>query len=384
MSVAHAQRLALLDRFPAAEVAAESAAWLVRRAPAYADRDEDSLRRELLAVIGPALTALRAGTELSASEIGRCEEFGALRAAQGIALEPLLEAFRATTRRAFDALYATVRGEGGATGPAGPADAVVALELTSAFWACCDTVSLAVVRGHRAHEAERVRADQEHRTLLLRQLLHGELSADWVPTAATVLGLDLRAEYRVCYAVPAPGRDVAELERALRPHLVAHLTEPGAQRLVGLAAAPPRDTAGLPVGVGPPRPPGRLHESLAAARRGSELAVAFGLARPVSGDELPLHSAVLGRPETGAVLAARCFGHTEGARRTTLMTTLDAYLAADGNAEEAAAALFVHPNTLRYRLRSFTAATGLDPSRTEDLVTVWWALRHAEATGGPT
>ncbi|MET9397122.1 helix-turn-helix domain-containing protein [Kitasatospora sp. NPDC002965] len=364
------ERRRLLEAFPAERVAEESAAALVREAPAYAGRDEASLRRDMLGIVEAVLSTLRAGRELSAEESGRFEEFGALRAEQGIGLEPLLEAFRQTSRRAFDALYATARHH---------PDPAAALELTRELWACTDAVSIAMVRGHRRHEAERVRADQEYRTLLLKQLLLGELPPDWLPTAAGVLALDPRAEYRVCYARPEAGEDVREVERGLRGHLLVHLAEPAAQHVVGLTTGRPRWTVNLPVGLGPARPLARLNESLVQARRANELALAFGLRRPVVDGELPLHSAVLALPETGELLAGRCFGHVDGKRRRTLVTTLDAYLKAGANADAAAAALFVHPNTLRYRLRGFTAATGLDLAHGEDAMTVWWALRHLEA-----
>ncbi|MFF2041933.1 helix-turn-helix domain-containing protein [Kitasatospora sp. NPDC058170] len=366
------ERRRLLERFPTERVATEAAAALVRDAPAYAGRDEAGVAAELLAVLGPALTSLRTGGGLSPQEVGRFERFGALRAEQGIGLEPLLEAFRLTARCAFDALYGMLR-----THP----DPALALELTSDFWVSSDLVSMAVVRGHRGHEADRLRADQEQRTLLLRQLLLGELPADWLPTAAGVLGLDARAEYRVCYAEPGTGQDVRDVERALRGHLVVHLAEPGVQRVVGLTTNRTLATVAVSAGIGPARPLARLNESLVEARRASGLALAFGLRRAVAGDELPLHGAVLAQPEVGERLAERCFGHVEGERRATLTATLDAYLGADANADAAAAVLFVHPNTLRYRLRGFAAATGLDLAHQEDAMAVWWALRHLEATG---
>ncbi|MEK2491869.1 helix-turn-helix domain-containing protein [Kitasatospora purpeofusca] len=366
------QRGPVLARMRLDEVAAGAAAAVVRDIPAYRDRTEAAVRTELAALLGPAVEALRDGREPEPGEVAAFEEFGALRAEQGIGLEPLQEAFRLTTRRAFDALYAAART---GTPPA------VALELTRDFWAYCDLVSTAVVRGHRTHELERAQAEQEHRTLLLRQLLMGELPPEWLAAAATALGLDRNREYLVLYARPPAGRTVAEVERTLRGHAVALLAEPGADRVVGLAARRPLPSLDLPVGLGPTRPLARLHESLVAARRAARLATAFALDRCVADGELPLHGAVLALPETGAQLVERCFGHTSGARRTTLAHTLDAYLAADGNAEQAGAELFVHPNTLRYRLRAFGAATGLDPARTEDALTVWWALRHLEATG---
>ncbi|MFJ4188512.1 helix-turn-helix domain-containing protein [Kitasatospora sp. NPDC089509] len=354
------------------EIAAGAAATVVREIPAYHGQDPEQVRAELLVVLAPVLASLREGRAATAEEQREFAAFGSLRAEQGIGLEPLLEAFRLTTRRAFDALYEQIR----------RADAPQAgLELARDFWDGCDRVSAAVVQGHRTRDLEKARAAQEHRTLLLRQLVTGDLPTDYLATAAAALGLDLRTEYHVCHARPGAGRTIAAVEWALRPHTVALLAEPGADRVIGLAVRPFPAAVALPAGLGPARPPGRLRESLAEAERADELAVAFALNRCVRAEELPLHRAVLTLPAVGVQLVEQCFGHTTGERRTTLVRTVDAYLAADANAEQAAAALFVHPNTLRYRIRGLTVATGLDPARTEDALALWWAVRHLQATG---
>ena len=44
-----------------------------------------------------------------------------------------------------------------------------------------------------------------------------------------------------------------------------------------------------------------------------------------------------------------------------LLETLDAFFAAGGVLESAARALYVHPNTVRYRLRRVAEVTGLRP-----------------------
>ena len=44
--------------------------------------------------------------------------------------------------------------------------------------------------------------------------------------------------------------------------------------------------------------------------------------------------------------------------------------------EPAAERLFVHPNTVRYRLRRYEEMTGTDMSITEEAFRVWWALRR--------
>ncbi len=53
---------------------------------------------------------------------------------------------------------------------------------------------------------------------------------------------------------------------------------------------------------------------------------------------------------------------------TALLATLRAFLEADGSVTVAAAALFLHPNSLRHRLRRITELTGCDPRSFDDRV----------------
>jgi DNA-binding PucR family transcriptional regulator len=48
--------------------------------------------------------------------------------------------------------------------------------------------------------------------------------------------------------------------------------------------------------------------------------------------------------------------------------------------DPAAERLFVHPNTVRYRLRRYEEETGVDLRETEDAFRVWWALHREEAS----
>ena len=59
-----------------------------------------------------------------------------------------------------------------------------------------------------------------------------------------------------------------------------------------------------------------------------------------------------------------------------ILHTVDAWLAAGMRVEPAAERLFVHPNTVRYRLRRYEEMTGTDLSITEEAFRVWWALRR--------
>ncbi len=62
-------------------------------------------------------------------------------------------------------------------------------------------------------------------------------------------------------------------------------------------------------------------------------------------------------------------------RDTTYGATMLAYFNADGNVSEAAAALIVHPNTLRYRLRRAKQLFGLDLDDADERLLIWMQLR---------
>ncbi|MBB0246639.1 hypothetical protein FNQ90_21605, partial [Streptomyces alkaliphilus] len=62
-------------------------------------------------------------------------------------------------------------------------------------------------------------------------------------------------------------------------------------------------------------------------------------------------------------------------RRTELLPTLRAFLESDGSWSRCADRLHVHVNTLRYRIRRIGELTGRDPTRWEDRVDFFLALR---------
>ena len=69
------------------------------------------------------------------------------------------------------------------------------------------------------------------------------------------------------------------------------------------------------------------------------------------------------------------------AARGTLIETLTAYFAAGGSVEATGRALFVHPNTVRYRLNRFRELTDLDLRKTNDLFLASWLLYRRRIAG---
>jgi hypothetical protein len=129
-----------------------------------------------------------------------------------------------------------------------------------------------------------------------------------------------------------------------------------------------------PVVVGPPVPdlaaaPGSARAAL------SGLAVAAtwpGAPRPVPADALLPERALAGDGDARARLAD--VHDLLLAEDEALVDTLAAYLDAAGSVEGTARLLFVHPNTVRYRLRRVTEVAGLSPTAARDRWTLAVAL----------
>jgi DNA-binding PucR family transcriptional regulator len=66
-----------------------------------------------------------------------------------------------------------------------------------------------------------------------------------------------------------------------------------------------------------------------------------------------------------------------GEMAETLAGTTERFLANGMRVEATAKELFLHPNTLRYRLKRFEELTGCDLRDPRCALEVWWALQRA-------
>ncbi len=104
------------------------------------------------------------------------------------------------------------------------------------------------------------------------------------------------------------------------------------------------------------------HLSARAAVAGFRAAVGWPDApRPVPSDELLPERALAGDGHARRHLVDAVYGPLTGSRNT-LIDTLTMYYQQGTSIEATARALFVHPNTVRYRLRQATEVTGLNPA----------------------
>jgi hypothetical protein len=172
--------------------------------------------------------------------------------------------------------------------------------------------------------------------------------------------------------------------RARAAHLDALCAIQGDLLVVVLGgSADPRTAAAAVVGMiaSGPVVVGPVADDLATAHVSARAALAAHRAaggwpdapRPVLSSELLPERAIGGDSDAREHLVTDVYGPLVHAR-ATLIETLTAYFGAGGSLEAAARELFVHPNTVRYRLRQVADLTGYAATRPRDALTLQIAL----------
>ncbi|MGC9670421.1 PucR family transcriptional regulator [Planosporangium sp. 12N6] len=232
--------------------------------------------------------------------------------------------------------------------------------------------------------------DARLQALLVDALLRGD-SSDVLASRAAALGWGDAPPVAVAVG-RSPGGEVAmvlhTVYRAARRIGVEILGGVHGDRLVvvlGGATDPLAATRSLlvgfgdgPVVVGPAVPSlEEATESARAALAGFRAAPAWPSApRPVAAADLLPERALAGDAEARRILRQDVYGALLRAGGE-LLDTLDAFFTAGGVLESAARALYVHPNTVRYRLRRIGEVTGFTPLTARDA----FALRIALTVG---
>jgi hypothetical protein len=328
-----------------------------------------SVRRNIVAV----LECLRDRRLLRDQELAGSRELGTRRAQQDMPVTDVMRAFRVGYVEMWEELLAIASGIGH--------DAEIELlQAASLVWTTLDQISSAVAEAHRETVA---RAEVDLRRLglsLLEGLRTFPADADETAEIAGRLGLDPAGTFVMAVyaghpqAARRPGGLVVE-----GPQQSAVLQQPGDE--AGEAALLSELIAGdirragvglLLAGIA------GAAASLRQAERAFAVSVRSG--RPVSfRHDWLLCTAVDQLTDVLAVLGVA----VEDLRRDdTLRETLSAYLASNGQLAAAGASLFVHPNTVAYRLGRFAARTGVDPRTGDGALSARLALRLCDLTDG--
>jgi DNA-binding PucR family transcriptional regulator len=217
---------------------------------------------------------------------------------------------------------------------------------------------------------------------------------------AAALNWDTTAPATVVVGTPAPGRDGSNAldgsQRASQDvrdiaarHGRAALTDVHGTFLVAIVSGQLSLTDKFlgellnafsddPVVIGPTAPmlTAAYHSASEAISGMNAVGGWRGAPRPVQARELLPERALMGDASAIVALHTDVMGPLADAG-PTLIETLDAYLDCGGAIEACARKLFVHPNTVRYRLKRITDFTGRDPTQPRDA----YVLRVASTVG---
>jgi hypothetical protein len=340
----------------------------------------DEQRAGIEAAIGMIVRMRLNGTEPDMGKGARLlREMGERRARQGVPVDDLLRAWRIGIEEAT-----TYGRELAARTDAEPAEL---FDLFQEAFALADEAMVSTASGHRRDSSDD--PESVRRAALVRGTLLGRLGPAELHSGFVAFALDPLVRYRAFRSrAGADGHDEA---------VNAALAEPEANVRTGLATVVDREVVGFTcaeipraefelVALGPEAPPGELSRSYQAAGRVLAAAESFGFAGVHDLTSAGLHAAVIENPDLGDALALELVEPVAALPGGgELLASVREWLCAGMRVDAAAERLFVHPNTVRYRLRRYEEATGVDLREIEDAFRVWWALhRHESAASAPS
>lgn len=338
---------------------------MVREVAVLPAADVSGHTRSLLTAATRAVAARRGPTE---AELSFVSELGTARALQGVPIEAVLGAIHVAER----AIWSRAREAAAADG----VGAELLLDARELYDDWSEAVRARLITAHRMTEVARALPAANRDAALLRRLLAGGSAAALAAAEAGLTGAD---GLWVLLARPGDTLPAAAGERApgdRSPDLLALVDG----LLTGVLTRAPGSSpvpGGIVAGVAGPAGP----EELAAARR---LALAALTAAEAAGRTGWVHiagiaalSAVVDRADLASALADhhRPALTALGGNARAVARAVGTWLEADRDVTAAAAALFVHPNTIRNRVQRFTQVTGIDPHTTFGGVDAWCLCR---------
>lgn len=361
--------------------AIDIAALLRRQIASYAQVPVEELVPGVAASVTSGMAALAQRRGPNAEELAQVQWVAESRARQGIALASVIEAYHLGAHAIWDIVAAEA-----SVGGAGPETLMKAANL---LWRWTDAVTLRAASGHQRAGMEIVRHDQQLRTEFLRALLFGSIHPDELRSQGAAYRLSADRTYLPFQAVPSPGESAMDTERLItsagsladQPALVGQVEG----SLAGvLARAPDLDPTAVTLVMGPAVDLAGVAPSYLLACRGLGAAIGFALPGVHRVEDLALQVAIASEEYLGTCLLKRYLEPLRALRGSgeEIAETVAAFLRAGMRVEDTARAGFVHPNTVRHRLRRFEQVTKSDLRRTQDIVGIWWALERRKLLGG--
>jgi hypothetical protein len=312
-------------------------------------------------------------------DVAPAEHTGTARALAGMPLPAVMTAYRIGFRFMWEETLATARAAGI------PTDSI--LDATARVFFAQDTFTQAMASAYRQQLTAQILEREEERSALVEALLsHRITTTQSLWEAADLLRLPTSGPYIVVAAeLPAIGklglptienklsiRDIRSAWRLL-PDLqvgIVHLRGRAPAKSLDTVVEVLRQAATARVGISP-----RFDElaQTSDALRFARLAVT-GKPSPDSlvavFDDSTLAVAAVSAPEVMAKIRSSVLGRLEALPAeecAVLLDTFQAWLEAGGSANDTAAKIYCHPNTVRHRLHRIEELTGRSLARPKEL-----------------
>ena len=336
------------------------------KSPSVRALPECEVRRNVAALLRSVARGF-AGAAVS-PDLSAAAALAADRVAQGVPLDGLLDGFQAGRAHLLLALTGQARERGVA--PETLIDALVELDGFTT------ELQNRLIHTYRDHELSLARTGYAIRLQALRGLLHGDQGVH-----AAEAGLDPGKRYHCLIADVTEPREASRVEKALSGGIAGFVD---GYLCCVTARLPPQGAPDhdaldhVAVVASPAQPADRLaavYPLCRSALRSARLRGLRGL-HPITG--LSAFVAVDAHPELGLVLAADLLPRLDPAKsfHRLLAHTALAYLDHGRQLTPTAAALHVHPNTVKHRLRRMGELTGFGAHDEPVTATLhwWWAL----------
>jgi hypothetical protein len=357
--------------------------------PFYAGQDVvtlDDLRESVRDNIDYVLASLTGG---ATPNLSAPHATGRARAAQGAPLAEMLTAYRVGVAELWSAMAATARDLPGV--PAGDV-----IDLAGAVFAVQNTYSDAALAAYRDEARDMLRTQERERAALVEVILTGAAARGTLWEVANALRLPLDGAFLVVAAETALGHDpIPRAESALAVLDVRSVWRLDAELSLGVLSLPDRTRNEAVLNVLGRHATRRVGASPVFAEL-HQASWALELARLALGShpegtgvtqfrDSPIDLLVAAAPHAALKAARAVLGSLLALPEDeleVLLGTFEAWVRASGSASAAGAALFCHPNTVRYRLRRIESGSGRtlgNPGDVAELVTAvraWRELPH--------
>lgn len=310
-------------------------------------------------------------------EIEHEQESLRLRMQRGISSDDAHDAYRVVVGALRDAVLAE--------GRVRHLPAEVLLLAVQRIWRLHDEVMAQVVARRNSVELAVIARQLSARATFFTELFEGRLLPDELAEIGPRYDLQPSASYWFALCDSSSDEMVTLLEQEGRgdgrPALVAFHHG----RLAGVL---PRSIEGHPafdhvtVACVGPHPTTEILQATHVASGLLRAADAFAIKGVVTEESMGLRLSIARDPAMGELLHRRYIDPVgTGAAADDLIATVRAFLLCDRSVVAAAAAVFVHANTVRYRLAKFCDLTGADFDSVSTIAELWWAFEYESVRG---